>query len=97
MILLLFLTLANLHAATAGDPAAGKAKSATCTACHGENGISANDQWPNLAGQKETYLRDQLTLFQQDKRQSPLMTPVAKTLSDKDVADLAAYFASMKR
>ncbi len=79
----------------AGDTAAGKGKSATCSACHGPNGISPNDIWPNLAGQKEGYLMAQMKAFRDGQRNNPMMTPMAAPLSDTDIADLAAYYASL--
>lgn len=80
----------------AGDAAAGKAKSLSCTACHGAEGISTMDIWPNLAGQKEGYLTKQLKAFRDGSRSEPTMDPMAKPLSDEDIADLAAYFSSLK-
>ena len=82
-------------AAFAGDAAAGKAKSATCAACHGANGISPNDLWPNLAGQKPGYLVAQMKAFRDGKRQDPMMAPMAAGLSDGDIDDLAAYYAGL--
>ena len=79
----------------AGDAAAGKGKSATCAACHGPNGISPNDIWPNLAGQKEGYLMAQIKAFRDGQRTNPMMAPMAAPLSDTDIADLAAYYASL--
>lgn len=81
--------------AMAGDAAAGKAKSATCVACHGANGISTNDLWPNLAGQKEAYLVKQIKAFRDGQRSDPMMAPMVASLSDADIEDLAAYFASL--
>jgi cytochrome c553 len=79
----------------AGDAAAGKAKSATCAACHGADGISTNDLWPNLAGQKEGYLVIQLKAFRDGGRTNPMMAPMAAALSDGDIDDLATYFSSL--
>lgn len=79
----------------AGDVAAGKAKSMTCAACHGPAGISPNDQWPNLAGQKQGYLIKQITAFRDGQRNDPMMAPMVKNLTDEDIANLAAYFASL--
>lgn len=79
----------------AGDAAAGKAKSATCAACHGPNGISPNDMWPNLAGQKAGYLTAQMKAFRDGKRSDPMMAPMAAPLSDADIANLAAYYSSL--
>ena len=78
-----------------GDAAAGKTKSATCAACHGANGISPNDMWPNLAGQKEGYLKAQLKAFRDGQRSNPMMAPMAAPLSDADIDDLAAYYSSL--
>ena len=80
----------------AGDAAAGKAKSAVCAGCHGANGISANPLWPNLAGQKDAYLVKQLKAFRDGTRSDPMMSPMAKPLSDADIENLAAYFSSLK-
>lgn len=80
----------------AADIDAGKAKAATCAACHGADGISPNDLWPNLAGQKQGYLKKQMKDFRDGKRSDPMMTPMAKPLSDDDIANLEAYYASLK-
>jgi YVTN family beta-propeller protein len=82
-----------------GDAAAGKVKSAPCAACHGATGISPtgvspNDSFPNLASQKFAYLVKQLKAFRDGTRVDPLMTPMAKPLSDADIDDLAAYFST---
>ena len=82
--------------ALAGDPAAGKSKSMSCAGCHGKNGISNNPMWPNLAGQKEAYLVSQMQMFKDGRRQNAMMSAMAKNLSDKDIADLAAYYANLK-
>ena len=92
---LVLVALALPGAATAGDAAAGKAKSATCAACHGANGISPNDLWPNLAGQKEGYLVKQMKAFRDGQRADPMMAPMAAPLSDADIEDLSAYYASL--
>jgi len=78
----------------AGSADAGKAKSTACTACHGQNGISQNPDWPSLAGQNERYLVRQLHAFQNGARQNVLMTPQTGGLSDQDIQDLAAYYAA---
>lgn len=82
-------------AAVAGDAAAGKAKSATCAGCHGPEGMSSNPLWPNLAGQKEAYLAKQIKAFRDGTRTDPMMAPMAKPLTDDDIANLAAYFSSL--
>lgn len=67
----------------------------TCIACHGEQGISPNDQWPNIAGQKKTYLLNQLREFKSGVRQNDLMTPIAKMLTDKQMEWLAIYYSEI--
>jgi cytochrome c553 len=84
------------NASTAGDAAAGKAKSASCAGCHGADGISANPLWPNLKGQKEAYLVKQMKAFRDGTRQDPSMSAMAKPLSDADIENLAAYYSSLK-
>jgi cytochrome c553 len=96
MVFISALTLvAAMHASAAGDAAAGKAKAATCAGCHGANGISANNLWPNLKGQKADYLVKQLKAFRDGQRQDPMMGGMAKSLSDADIANVAAYFSSL--
>jgi cytochrome c553 len=80
--------------ALAGDAAAGAQKAAICGACHGATGSSVNPEWPNLAGQHESYIVAQLQSFKQAIRDNPLMMPNAAALSDQDMQDLAAHFAS---
>lgn len=92
---LVSLALAASGAAMAGDAAAGKAKSATCAGCHGPAGVSNNPLWPNLAGQKEAYLVKQMKAFRDGTRADPMMAPMAKPLSDEDIANLAAYYSSL--
>ena len=76
-----------------GDSELGKQKSAPCAACHGVDGNSVNPAWPNLAGQGEKYLADQLKLFKDKIRINTLMNPQAQNLSEQDMLDLAAYYA----
>lgn len=82
--------------AFAADVAAGKAKSATCAACHGATGISAVPMYPNLAGQKEIYLAKQLKDFKSGARKDPVMGAMAMPLSPEDIANISAYYASLK-
>jgi len=82
----------SAHAA--GTAEAGQAQSAVCMACHGMDGNSANPEWPSLADQHSSYIVKQLKHFKAGERQNPLMSPMAMILSDQDVEDLAAYFAS---
>jgi cytochrome c553 len=95
---LLSMVLAGASGAVmaGGNAAAGKAKAVTCQGCHGAKGVSANPMWPNLAGQKEAYLAKQLRDFKSGARKDPTMSAMAKPLSDADIANLAAYYSSLK-
>lgn len=94
MGLIASLALIQNFAIADGDAEAGKAKSATCAACHGVDGNSANPEWPKIAGQHASYIVMQLQAYKDGKRQNALMMPMAMGLSDQDMADLAAYFSS---
>ena len=82
--------------ALASDVVAGKSKAASCAACHGGEGVSSNPEWPNLAGQKAKYLALQLKAFRDGGRDSPLMSPMAKPLSNDDIDNISAYYTSLK-
>ena len=88
--------LALGHPAPA-DPLRGQDKAAACVACHGEGGNSTTSEIPSLAGHPSPYLTVQLILFREEQRKNPVMTPIAKGLSDADIEDLAAYFSSQVR
>jgi cytochrome c553 len=77
-----------------GDATAGQAKAAACGACHGMDGNSSDAQYPKLAGQSEQYIVRQLTDFKAGKRQNPIMLGMATPLSEQDMHDIGAYFAS---
>lgn len=81
--------------AHAGDAAAGKLKAAACAGCHGVEGVSTNLPGPSLAGQKEAYFIAALKAYGSGARNNPMMS-IAAQASDADVADLAAYYASLK-
>lgn len=87
------LLVLGVGSAQAGNPVAGKEKSQTCAACHGETGASANSQYPLLAGQHESYLYHALKSYKNGDRQNPIMNGLVSGLSDQDMRDLAAYFA----
>lgn len=94
LIAILSIMMLASSAAIAGDVEAGKAKSVMCAACHGATGISPSPIWPNLAGQKEQYLIKQMKAFRDGTRQDPSMAPMVASLTDEDIANLAAYFAA---
>lgn len=91
------LLLAAMSAGTAlaGDAAAGKAKSATCVACHGEDGLGTSDEFPILAGQYASYLEQALLQYKNGQRKNAIMAGFVAGLSKQDIADLAAYYASL--
>ena len=78
----------------AGDIEAGRMLSTQCSACHGNDGMSNSEQWPNLAGQKESYLAAQLNKYRTGDRSDPTMSAIVGPLSDGNVNDLAAYYAA---
>jgi cytochrome c553 len=83
-------------AAGSGEAEVGKKKSAPCAACHGANGVSAAPEFPNLAGQYEDYLLTAMHHYKNGKRKNPIMQGMVANLSEKDMEDLAAYFATQK-
>lgn len=95
IMLLVLVSSMPVVSYAAGDVAAGKSKSTVCAACHGAEGISSNDLWPNLAGQKAGYLVKQMKAFRDGDRKDPVMSPMASQLSDDDIANLAAYFSGL--
>jgi len=93
----LALILASLHSAAmaAGDAAAGQTKAIVCAACHGVDGKALQAEYPNLAAQGERYLVKQLMDYKSGVRENAIMQPMAMNLSDEDMADIAAYYASL--
>jgi cytochrome c553 len=88
--------LALSAAAFGANLEAGRAKvQAVCSACHGANGVSVADAIPNLAGQKTAYLEAQLKALKDGTRKAPVMNAMAAQLSTDDIANVAAYFASL--
>lgn len=85
------------QAALADPIAAGKAKSGTCVACHGPDGNSINPMWPKLAGLDADYIKKQLQYYKSGKRVNALMSPQSQALSEEDMANLGAYYESIKR
>src|SRR6188768_1046995 len=90
------LALALPAVAASGDSEAGKKKSTPCAACHGNEGVSASPDFPNLAGQYADYLEVAMKHYKVGKRKNPIMAEQVKNLSNKDMMDLAAYFASQR-
>lgn len=80
-----------------GDAVAGKDKSELCQGCHGEDGNSVETNIPKLAGQYAKYIAKQLRNYQAGKRTHAIMSAMAATIDDTDLADIAAYFASQNK
>ncbi|PCI19151.1 MAG: cytochrome c4 [Piscirickettsiaceae bacterium] len=96
VLVVCFLGLSfSLVAFAEGDIEAGRAKAAVCAGCHGQNGNSANPVWPKLAGQHAFYIEKELHDFQNKKRVDATMAPMVMGLSDVDIENLAAFFASV--
>ena len=91
----LLLAITPFAMAASGDIEAGKTKAQMCQSCHGEdgNGVGQGD-YPLLAGQHADYLFKALTDYKSGRRNNPIMAGFAATLSEQDMHDLAAYFAS---
>jgi cytochrome c553 len=83
-------------APTSGDVAAGKAKTAGCAGCHGVNGEGVAP-YPPLAGWSEKQIVDALQELKSGKLIDPIMNPMANMLNDQDMADIGAYYASLKK
>jgi len=85
----------SVQASAAGDIEQGKAKVATCVACHGQDGNSIDPQYPRLAGQYADYLAMALHEYKDGRRGNAVMTTFAAQLSDEDINDVSAYFGSL--
>lgn len=93
LTLALALLVPGLTAKAAGDATAGAERATACKACHGPDGISTGAAIPNLAGQKELYLANQLQAFRSGDRKNDLMAAISKQLTDADIANLAAFWS----
>ena len=97
--------LLSCQAASAASPEAGRAivlqgngkVSTACVACHGAEGAgNAQAVFPQLARQNADYLAKQIHDFQRATRKDPVMQPIAKALSENEIADVSAYFAAQR-
>ena len=99
---LLALSLALAFASTSGilhaesAISAGKEKAAACVSCHGDNGNSMVSTFPKLAQQHSSYLIKQLQAFKNGTRKNPMMSAIAMGLTDEDMVNIAAYYATQK-
>jgi cytochrome c553 len=90
---LLFALIGN--ASAKGDAAAGTNKAKPCAACHsGDGNATADQQYPRLAGQYADYIARALHEYKNGDRKNPIMAGMAAPLSDQDIDDIAAYYAS---
>ena len=80
----------------AGDPAAGKARASACAGCHGANG-EGKDKYPALAGLGEAQIIQDLKDYKSGKKANGVMKTFASQLNDKDMENVAAYYASLKK
>ncbi|NJM30189.1 MAG: cytochrome c [Rhizobiales bacterium] len=80
----------------AGDPALGRKVASKCQACHGVDGQSKNPEAPHISGQVERYIVKALKRYQSGERSDPMMSMIVKQLKDEDIANVAAYYSSIK-
>jgi cytochrome c553 len=88
-------TLVSVSARAADAIAAGKEKAEICAGCHGDNGISQTENIPSLAGQQDQFTQWQLVFFRGGARKNELMQQIAEQVSNEDIRNLGAYFASL--
>jgi cytochrome c553 len=81
---------------SAGDSGAGKSKAASCAGCHGANG-EGKGSYPPLAGKPEPALAQAMRDYKSGKRDNAMMKGLVSKLSDQDIDNLAAYYASLKK
>ena len=106
MALIVLFTTAVAYAQTdnaqatqprSGDPVAGKSRSQLCQGCHAEDGNSLSTLVPKLAGQNAAYISKQVRNFQAGMRKHAIMNDLAITVNEDELADIAAYFASLNK
>ena len=89
------IAVAAAQAAAAGDAKAGRQKALQCQTCHGLDGQAKLPEAPNLAGQTQIYLVKALKDYRSGARRNDMMSVIARSLSDQDVDNLAAYYAAI--
>ncbi len=94
-LVLILLILGSSNLISAADIKAGETKAAMCASCHGKNGVGISDMFPNVAGQKAGYTSLQLKAFRDGQRKNAMMSPMAQSLTDQDIENIAAYYASL--
>ncbi|AVW97263.1 cytochrome c [Vibrio parahaemolyticus] len=96
LLLTSLIFASTVYANPFGDAEKGKVKAPSCVYCHGTNGLSSNDAYPNLAGQSPKYLYDSMKAYQDGLRTGPLaemMKAQLRMLNDEDLRDVAAFFS----
>jgi len=97
--LFLFLCAVGVFACEAADLtdalSDGKKSARVCGSCHGPKGIARVDSYPSLAGQSAQYLAKQLRAFRDGSRTDPQMSVLAKSLSDDEIVNVSAWYASL--
>jgi cytochrome c553 len=88
-------SLAGTEPGPAADLQAGRELAAGCTACHGADGVSDVPLTPSLAGQPDEFVQWQLVYFRSGARKHELMGPIAEALSNDEIRNLGAYYASL--
>ena len=87
--------LTDFPAHAADAVAAGKEKAELCAGCHGDNGISQTENIPSLAGQQDQFIQWQLVFFRSGARKNEQMQPIVEQITNEDIRNLGAYFASL--
>ncbi len=77
-----------------GDPAEGRKVVPMCRACHGLDGMARLGNAPHIGGESARYLAAQLMAYRDGSRQHPMMTGIARRLTDPQIADVAAWYAA---
>jgi cytochrome c553 len=87
----------NVNLPVTGNVAVGQGKAESCGGCHGEDGNTTDPNFPRLAGQHESYLIKALQDYKSGARKNPIMNGIAAGLSDDDIKNISAYYASQKK
>jgi len=95
VVLAISIYVLGASVAGAADLAAGKQKAELCAGCHGDGGISQTENIPSLAGQQDQFIQWQLVFFRAGTRKNEAMKPIVEQLSNEDIRNLGAYFASL--
>jgi cytochrome c553 len=95
-LLVLLLIAAPMTLFAKGDAQAGQQKAQVCEACHGATGMSVDPNYPNLAGQYPSYIEQALKDYRAGRRTNAIMAGFAVNLTNQDIEDLAAWFASQE-